>query len=371
MTYTFGEEIFPIDNGVLTTTLEDGSTITITKVNGDTNYSEGARGSMWTTKGDITFTFNIVSTKPLNTITFTTKQQYMRYVSPFMQGSYYVDITSQNATSIPPFASRKGSKTRQFEDTFTYPESMNDFVYEDTITYVVHEVKSDKTGIFGFSWNPVTAVVVSSYNLNFIVDGEVVESHSYFPGETVSYTPSTPSKTGYDFTGWDASIPSTMPENDVNINAQFSVHQHTITYKVDGTTYDTQTYNYGAAVTAPANPSKYGYNFTGWNPVIPATMPDNDIITNAQFEEAIQYNVVYKVDNATYTTQSYYAGEAIIAPSNPSKTGYTFTAWNPALPASMPDNDIETSAQFNINSHTITYKVDNAVYTTQTYDYGA
>jgi uncharacterized repeat protein (TIGR02543 family) len=43
-----------------------------------------------------------------------------------------------------------------------------------------------------------------------------------------------PSKTGYTFTGWDKSIPKTMPAENVTINAGWRINQYTIHFNTDG-----------------------------------------------------------------------------------------------------------------------------------------
>ena len=75
-----------------------------------------------------------------------------------------------------------------------------------------------------------------------------------------------------------------MPAGDVNVSATFTANDYTITYMVDNTVYDVDTFAFGANVTAIADPSKEGYTFTGWNPVLPTTMPANDMTVTAQWE---------------------------------------------------------------------------------------
>ena len=42
-------------------------------------------------------------------------------------------------------------------------------------------------------------------------------------------------------------------------------------------------------------------------------------------------------------------GEPVTAPASPTKTGYTFTGWNPALPQVFPEEDLTVTAQWQIN----------------------
>ena len=98
--------------------------------------------------------------------------------------------------------------------------------------------------------------------------------------------PAAPTRTGYTFAGWDKTIPSTMPAGDMTITARWQVNQYTITFKPENGGEDIViTQNYGTAITAPANPTKTGYTFAGWDKTIPATMPAENITLTARWTE--------------------------------------------------------------------------------------
>ncbi len=94
--------------------------------------------------------------------------------------------------------------------------------------------------------------------------------------------PENPSKEGYTFSGWDAAIPATMPAESLTLTATWTVNQYTITFDSDGgSDVSAITQDYASAITAPENPSKEGYTFSGWDAAIPATMPAESLTLTA------------------------------------------------------------------------------------------
>lgn len=211
---------------------------------------------------------------------------------------------------------------------------------------------------------------IIDYTLAFTVDGAPVLEQTYHFGDTVSAQVEDPSKTGYNFIGWSQETPQTMPSHDVIIEAIFEIISITVYYKLDSaTTYTAITYDYGQAISAITEPSKTGYSFTGWNPSLPATAGTTDIVTYAEFS-INTYTVTYVVEGETPTVVEYEYGETIQPVSDPSKTGYTFTGWSPAIPETMPDRNLVITAQFTANRHTIRWVVDDVTKYIDTYDYG-
>ena len=167
---------------------------------------------------------------------------------------------------------------------------------------------------------------------------------------TAITAPANPTKTGYTFAGWDREIPTAMPAGDMTITARWTVNQYTITFKPENGGEDIIiTQNYGTAITAPANPTKTGYTFAGWDREIPTAMPAGDMTITARWT-VNQYTITFKPENDgedIIITQDY--GTAITAPANPTKTGYTFAGWDRKIPATMPAGDMTITALWNGN----------------------
>ena len=194
----------------------------------------------------------------------------------------------------------------------------------------------------------------NSYTITFdTAGGSAIDPIIQDYGTTIN-APAAPTKTGYTFTGWDKTIPATMPAGDMTITAQWSINQYTITFNTDGgSAIDPITQDYGTTINAPAAPTKTGYTFTGWDKTIPATMPAGDMTITAQWS-INQYTITFNTDGGSAIdpiTQDY--GTTINAPAAPTKTGYTFTGWSPAIPVTMPAENVTVTAQWSINQYTV------------------
>lgn len=79
----------------------------------------------------------------------------------------------------------------------------------------------------------------------------------------------------------------------------YTRNSYLLTYKdsLSAGVYASQTYKYGAAVTAIADPTKTGYTFTGWSPAVPATMPAEARTVYAQWRKTTPDTVVFDPNN--------------------------------------------------------------------------
>ena len=100
------------------------------------------------------------------------------------------------------------------------------------------------------------------------------------------------------------------------------VTSHTLTFLLDGAVYSTASYETGAAIQLPPAPSKPGYSFSAWNPAVPDEMPDNDLTVSAVFQIET-YQAVFVADGVTVGSVPYtVADTAIEEPAVPEKLGY-------------------------------------------------
>ena len=90
--------------------------------------------------------------------------------------------------------------------------------------------------------------------------------------------------TGYNVAPWSSFGPEIKP-----------ITQHTITYQVDGKPHPDgpDTYNSGEYVTPKEEPTREGWDFSGWQEEIPDVMPNEDLVINGYFTTKQQIGSYY------------------------------------------------------------------------------
>ena len=165
-------------------------------------------------------------------------------------------------------------------------------------------------------------------------------------------------RTGHTQVGW-ATVDG--GENLYGLDAVYTQNEALTLYPVWNTnkytiTFDTNggseiapiTQDYGTQITAPADPTREGYTFIGWDKAIPATMPAENVTVTAQWE-INRYTVTFDTAGGSEIapiTQDY--GTAIAAPADPTREGYTFIGWDKAIPATMPAENVTVTAQWQL-----------------------
>ena len=141
-------------------------------------------------------------------------------------------------------------------------------------------------------WTAPTYTVTLNAGDGTINSGNVT-SYTYGVGATL---PTDVTRTGYTFKGWYdnenlTSSPVTAISNTETGNkeywAKWEINQYTITVKPENGKADiTITQDYGTPITAPADPTREGYTFIGWDREIPTTMPAEDMTVTAQWKDS-------------------------------------------------------------------------------------
>ena len=239
----------------------------------------------------------------------------------------------------------------------------------DDMTYTGHTFKGwyDNENLTG---SPVTAIggaetgnkeywakwEINQYTIAFDTNGgsEIAPITQDYGTEITA--PANPTRKGYTFKGWDKEIPETMPAENITVKAQWEINQYTITFDTNGGSEIAPiTQDYGTEITAPDNPTRKGYTFKGWDKEIPKTMPADNITVKAQWE-INQYTITFDTNGGNEVAPiTQDYGTKITVPDNPTRKGYTFKGWDKEIPKTMPAEDITVKAQWEINQYTIAF----------------
>ena len=202
-------------------------------------------------------------------------------------------------------------------------------------------------------WTAPTYAVTLNTNGGTIADGKDVTGYTYGVGATL---PTDVTRTGYTFKGWYdnenlTGSPVTAIGGAETGNkeywAKWEINQYTITFDTNGGSEIAPiTQDYGTEITVPADPTRKGYTFKGWDKEIPETMPAENITVKAQWK-INQYTITFDTNGGSEIapiTQDY--GTEITAPDNPTRKGYTFKGWDKEIPETMPAENITITARW-------------------------
>ena len=229
---------------------------------------------------------------------------------------------------------------------------------------------------------------VNKYLITFKNDETTLQSTEVVYGVTPEYIGTTPVKQGdaqytYTFKGWD--IPIATVTKDTTYTATFSstVNKYLVTFKnEDGTELKSETLDYGAMPTAPADPTKdataqYTYTFAGWDKAIASVI--GEATYTAIFDSTVnKYLITFKNDETTLqSTEVAYGVAPEYIGTTPVKQGdaqytYTFKGWD--IPIATVTKDTTYTATFSstVNKYLVTFKnEDGAVLKSTEVDYGA
>ncbi len=196
-------------------------------------------------------------------------------------------------------------------------------------------------------------VSLHTYNITYNLNGATSptpDNPTSYNVTTSTITLRTPIKPGYTFEGWSGTGISGTTTNPVTIpqgstgDRQYTAHwstnpiTYTISYSLNGgSATNPNSYNVNTNTITLNNPTRTGYNFTGWTgsngstPQMTVTIPKGSTGNKsytANWSEPISYTIGYTLNGGSATNPtSYNVTTNTITLNAPTRTGYTFTGW--------------------------------------------
>ena len=234
-----------------------------------------------------------------------------------------------------------------------------------------------------------------TYNANGGTGAPSSETKNGTPNATFTVSSTTPTRTGYNFGGWNTNSSGTGTNysagssitisSNTTLYAKWTAKTYTVTYNTNGGTgsVSSQTKTYGVTLTLRTySGTKTGYNFLGWAESATATsaaysaggsFTKNADTTLYAVWSANSYAVTY-YGNATGATNvpaaqtKTHGVNLTLTTSKPSLTGYTFSKWNTAANGSgtnyspgatyTGNANLSLYAQWTANTYTISYNAN-------------
>ena len=251
-------------------------------------------------------------------------------------------------------------------------EGSNIVLYSQQVDYGSYAtVPADptKTGYTFIGWTPSVGETIITSNRTFTAQwepiyytvtfdsagGSEVESQQVQHGER-AITPISPTREGYSFAGWNKPVNTTVIIEDTTFTAQWTRNYYTVMFDtVGGSAIESQIIEHGSYAVGPEASTREGYTFIGWSPSISNTAITQDTVFTAQWQ-VIYYTVTFDtVGGTAVNSQQVAYGSYAVIPDPPTRAGYTFYGWSPAVADTPIVSNTVFIAQWEINYYTVTF----------------
>ena len=241
----------------------------------------------------------------------------------------------------------------------------------DAVNFTMGEEEVIITGTF----EAKVIGIVFNANGGTFADGEETTVNTTF--NTTINLPAEPTKAGYTFKGWATSATATSGSTSLGtLTAEsgkyYAVWEaNTVDYYIDIYVMDTAgAYELSDTVTESAKvDSEVSYTATARDgfeisaeSVLAGTVPATGELRLQVKYERNKWNLITVMDGNTVDTVSYYFEQAVVAPAEPQKEGYSFGGWTPEVPATMPNNDVTLTATMTANNYNVIYDYNGGTY---------
>jgi len=217
-----------------------------------------------------------------------------------------------------------------------------------------------------------TVNIIAPYTITFDANGGKVSTSTQTKllrsiygkaseGTTAESLP-VPVRTGYTFNGWYDGVGGTgnlitdsttvATASNHTLHAKWTINSYIVTFRdYDGKKISTQSVNYGSSATAPADPGRAGYTFTGWD----TSYSDisSELTVTAQYS-ANSYAVTFDPQGGEVSpgSKSITFDSAYGTLPVPTRAGYAFTGWYTGADG-LGTKVIDTTLASTASNHTL------------------
>ena len=360
----------------------------VTSIGTNAFYNTGITSVIWNAKKcpDFASSYNAPFDNRKTSITSFTFGDAVEYIPAYL--CYGMSNTKFTSISIPASVDSIGAYV--FEGCTnldsvicegTTPPTLASGAFSSPSTkklYVHHSVSAKAAYRAASGWNSFTEANTFPKIVQFSLNGKSGDAidPQYFDNLTSKASaPSDPADVNYhSFSGWYQEAECENAFNfegaitqDTILYAKWTIYNYQVTFDMQGhgSSIAAQTIDHNGLVSEPSAPSETGYTFGGWFKEAGCNNAWNfseDHVTEATTLYALwtinQYTVSFVSNGGSAVssiTQNY--NTEIAAPTDPTRDGYTFNGWIPAVPSTMPAVNTECVAQWTINNYDVTFNM--------------
>ncbi len=219
--------------------------------------------------------------------------------------------------------------------------------------WMVNGVEVDLEFTFTAETNLIVEAVyqIKTYTISFYdYNGDLLLSEEISHGSDAT-APTDPSRIGYTFTGWDKGFNNVI--SDIDITSLYLINNYTVDFlDRNGVIIHSEEVEYMSDATAPTLEECVGYTFTSWDTVF--TSVETNLTVRAQYEENIYYVFFYNIDGEIIATETTTYNGTVDAPDDPIREGYTFTGWSESF--EIVKANIFLVATYDTNNYQVVFK---------------
>ena len=257
-----------------------------------------------------------------------------------------ITVDGTSGVSFPPDPSKEGFSFEGWHVDDTT------FLIEATPSYFVENPVDEDITLYA-KWQ------VQQYTIHFETEGgsEVASMMLDFGATIVK--PQDPVKTGHGFGGWyldnlftnEASF-GTMPSENITLYAKWNVIIYTLTFVDDDNRMIlSESFAFGSDLNQLTPPvvEKTGHSFSGWDSILPNTMPDRDVTLKATYTINTYTIEFLDEDGSRLSLIEQVYGHDLSDLEEPvvvDKEGLVFDGWDQGIPLTMPAYDLVFKATY-------------------------
>lgn len=311
---------------------------------------------------------------------------YARWIAntntPYTVQHYWIDPNTRTSTS--PVYTETKTGTTGAEIRITSDRYRNQGYTDGTVSGEL--IKGDGSTVVKLYYYPTNRTM--TFDLGYVGAPGTTVTEPF--GKNIAARIPMPTRPGYTFAGWSPEVPGTMPNADTAYTANWTARADTpyqVVYMLQNIGSDTYTVadteSYRGTTGATANLTAVtlkSYEGFAIDLSVPGTVQTAVITGDGTTVLKVYYKrIAYAMtldyngaaDLTTQTVNVPYGATTSLYLSPPAWLGHTFAGWSPAPPATMPAHNVTLTAQWTLNSFTVSFESNGgSAVNAQTVGYG-